>query len=203
MVTLLTLRGEDAVAPWVAAAQWCDHSHFVLQTHSAEVGAWELEPSRPFPFPHKSGALLGTHLKRALVMRNQSDLSGFLQESERLCAREKSPCSLEVFTTSLCHWNANFSGESGSDCYWKETALARSTVVVITEPQKKKTLYSVHLLGFFLNSCSNGNTLKQKDTSSISDDYWGPGGVKSHRCLQVSRLLTCPSGSAASQLQVW
>lgn len=47
--------------------------------------------------------------------------------------------------------------ESGSVHYWKETLLARSTVVLITEPQKRKMLYSVviHLFLFFLNSCSN------------------------------------------------
>lgn len=31
-------------------------------------------------------------------------------------------------------------GESGSDCYWKRTVLVRSTVVLITELQKRKML---------------------------------------------------------------
>lgn len=93
--------------------------------------------------------------------------------------------------------------ESGSGYCCKGTVLARSTVVLITEPQKRKMLYSVaiDLLLFFLNSCSNWNTQKQKDTSSISEDYWGPRVGKSRRDLQVSRLLSCPSGSAASQLR--
>lgn len=109
MAILLTLRGEDAVAPWVAAAQWWDHSPFVL--HNTEVGTgWEgeLEPSWPFPFPHKSGALLGIRLRRAPVMRNHLDMSGFLQDSGRLCAGEKALPSSKVFTTSLCYWNVNW-----------------------------------------------------------------------------------------------
>lgn len=41
--------------------------------------------------------------------------------------------------------------ESGSGYYWKGTVLARSTVVLIAEPQKRQMLYSVeiHLLLFF------------------------------------------------------
>lgn len=40
---------------------------------------------------------------------------------------------------------------------WKGSVLARSTVVLITEPQKRKMLHSVaiYLLLFFLNSCCN------------------------------------------------
>lgn len=69
----------------------------------AQVWEGELEPSWPFPFPHKSGALLGIRLRRAPVMRNHLDMSGFLQDSGRLCAGEKALPSSKVFTTSLCY----------------------------------------------------------------------------------------------------
>lgn len=106
-------------------------------------------------------------------------------------------------------------GKSGSGCYWKRTVLARSTVVLITDPQKRKMLlYSVTIYCCFFNLTAvateaQWNTRTLPALVRITEDFpWFlipdfPGVGKSHRDLQVSRPLSCPSGSAASQLQVW
>lgn len=111
-----------------------DHPYFILQMHSAGLmlGSWSsLGLSLSF-------VKQGTHLRRALVMRNHLGLSCLSQA----CTCETSLPALPVFTTSLCHRNANSSSESGSGCYLKGTILARSIAVLTNKPLERKMQYT-------------------------------------------------------------
>jgi len=110
----------------------------------------ELDPSRPFPPPCKSSALLGTHLRRAPAKkRNHSGISPISQEGGRVREGRNLPALQKL---SLLPSATDGHSESDSGCYWKGTVLARSTTVLTTEPQRRKMQYEVCSLLFSLTA---------------------------------------------------
>lgn len=146
-------------------------------------------------------------------MRNHSDMSGFLQKRRRVCAGEKSPCSFQVFTTFLCHWNANW-------WEWFRLLLEEDSIGEIysgvnhwASEEEDAIIFSCYILAFFYLTAiateTHWNTRTLPALVKITEDFPGflipdfPEVGKSHRDLQVSKSLSCPSGSASSLLQVW